>query len=249
MLTKNLQQIIDDCWNDFNAFNHPYKVTPSIPILWFGDLDAYRNSKKKIVSVALNPSAYEFGSASGFGIHVRFPHFSTPFTPAVYYKAMNEYFVNNPYWGKWFQFPERILNCMNASYKKGKENTAVHLDIYAPVATSPHWNGLSQAQRDELRTAFERYFDRMMEELDPDIIIASLKREELASHFKKMNGSPCTPINADKEWYHPSKKGFFLRRYNLSDNRILIAGRNMSGTAFGGLNTSECQAGMSVIFP
>lgn len=247
MLTKNLQQIINDCWSDFNSFNQPYKVSPSIPILWFGDLDAYRKSEKKIVSVALNPSACEFESANGLSIQERFPHFSLPFTPAVYYKAMNDYFVNNPYWGKWFQYPERILNCLNASYKKGTANTAVHLDIYAPVATSPHWNGLSPVQQNILSTAFGIYFDKMVVELAPDIIIASLNSKELAAHFKKRDGSPCTPKNADKEW--SPKKGFFLRRYNLLNNRTLISGRNMSGTAFGGLYTSECQVGMSVIYP
>ena len=248
MLTPNLQQIINDCWSDFNAFSRPYKVSSAIPILWFGDLDAYRNSKQKIVSVALNPSAYEFESANGYTTEERFPHFSEPFTTANYYKAMNEYFDEKPYWGRWFQYPERILNCLNASYKKGKESTAVHLDIYAPVATDPHWNGLSTVQQNDLSVAFKGYFDRMMKELEPDIILASLNSKELATHFKTMDGGPCTPKNYDKLWRHPENERLFLRRYKLLDGKILVTGRNMRGTAFGGLLTSDCQTGMLDLF-
>lgn len=44
------------------------RVDPSIPILYFGDLTAYENSPKRIVTVALNPSNVEFPSPS-----TRFP--------------------------------------------------------------------------------------------------------------------------------------------------------------------------------
>jgi hypothetical protein len=249
MLTQSLAQIISDCWRDFNAFNQPYKVYPSIPILWFGDLKSYMDSARKIVSVALNPSASEFESEKGFSIQERFPHFSMPFNPVNYFEAMNDYFETNPYWGKWFQYPERILNCLKASYKKGTQSTAVHIDLFAPIATAPHWNSLSKDERGILCSAFHGYFSRMMKELNPDIILASLNSEVITSCFKTKDGRPCCPKNAYKKWSPNNKKGFFLRQYLLPDNRKLITGRNMSGTAFGGLSVSECQEGMSVIYP
>ncbi len=35
-----------------------------IPILWFGDFEAYIKSPKKIITVSINPSNNEFGNLS-----------------------------------------------------------------------------------------------------------------------------------------------------------------------------------------
>lgn len=251
MLTGSLEVIINDCWRDFNSFSLAFKVMPSIPILWFGDMEAYQKSKTKIVTVALNPSEMEFkiNNNGCFSIATRFGHYSSPFNPTNYYETLNDYFKQNPYWGKWFRWPEQILNCLGASYKNNKPNTALHLDIYAPVATTPHWNGLTSSQRHHLSSIFKSYFDRMMEELHPDIIVASLNKNEIAQHFTTNKGKPCIPANAYKVWCPPTKPGFDIRSYQLSDGKILITGRNMGGTAFGGLSANECRSGLLYIYP
>lgn len=253
--SSNLTKIINNCWGDFNAFHAGYKVNPSIPILWFGDMEAFSGSPKKIVTVALNPSQIEFQTKknSAFSINARFPDYHGPFNLLNYYNALNDYFNRNPY-RAWFSSLERVLNCLDASYFKEntavhKENTAVHLDIYAPVATTPHWGKLSLSNRNQLVGIFGSYFGRMMAELKPDIILASLSKAEIQKHFQTSSGQPCDPSNASKSWCPPNKKGIFFRRYQLNNGEILITGRNMCGTAFGGLTPFELKTGISSIYP
>jgi hypothetical protein len=247
-MTKQLLDIINDCWREFNAFSANYKVMPSIPILWFGDMEAYLRSQTKVVSVALNPSELEFREQkdSVFSIETRFKDFLDDFNPDNYYDVLNGYFKYNPYW-KWFKSPERVLNCLDASYKSGYNNTALHLDIYAPVATTPHWNGLSINQRNQLCSSFEGYFDRLINELSPNTIIASLSQNVIAAHFRDINNLPCKANTAFKTWNPPAKKGFEMRYYKLLGGASLITGRNMSGTAFGGLTVDECKLGIEEI--
>ena len=40
------------------------RVSPSMPVLYFGDLEKYRQSPLRVVTAALNPSRVEFPSAS-----------------------------------------------------------------------------------------------------------------------------------------------------------------------------------------
>ena len=233
---------------DFNAFTDPIKVSPAVPILWFGDLDAYWKSDKKIVTVALNPSEIEFATNTPnvFSIETRFPGLLATPSPDDYYKSMNGYFRHNPYM-TWFQGPERVLNALSASYKSGMTNTAVHIDVYAPVATSPHWNGLTQGQRNTLIGIFSKYYDQMMDYLNPDVILASFDSRLIADKFTDSKGEACTLLNASKYWKPIGKTAPFLRLYELPGGKRLITGRNISGSAFAGLTADECKAGICFI--
>lgn len=233
---------------DFNAFTDPIKVSPAVPILWFGDLDAYWKSDKKIVTVALNPSEIEFATNTPnvFSIETRFPGLLADPSPADYYKSMNGYFLHNPYM-TWFQGPERVLNALSASYKPGMTNTAVHIDVYAPVATTPHWNGLTQGQRDSLISSFSKYYDDMMGYLSPDIILASFDSRLIAAKYTDSSGLPCTLQNAKKIWKPEGKTAPFLRLYELQGGKKLITGRNISGSAFAGLTAEECADGIGYL--
>ena len=43
-------------WRAFDrAAERPWCVTPAVPILFFGDLDAYRASPLRVLTVGLNP--------------------------------------------------------------------------------------------------------------------------------------------------------------------------------------------------
>ena len=249
-MNSALRQIITDCFKDFNAFSDPIKVTPAVPILWFGNMESYWNSKKRIVSVALNPSEIEFatGTAGVFSLSTRFPGLNGNVNPSPedYYKAMNEYFLHDPYMA-WFQGPERVLNALSANYKPGKDNTAVHIDVYAPVATSPHWNGLTQNQRNLLISSFSKYYDQMIEFLDPDIILASFDSKVIAGKFTDSVGNPCSLLNAKGCWKPANKKTPFLRLYKLPGQKRLITGGNISGSAFAGLTAKECVEGIDYL--
>ena len=67
----HLREVVSGAWGAFGqAAALPSRVNPSIPILFFGDLDAYFSSKVRVLSVGLNPSLHEFPSDSPFR---RFP--------------------------------------------------------------------------------------------------------------------------------------------------------------------------------
>ena len=81
----------------FNQFkNRNWVVKPSIPILFFGNLENYKNSKLKIITVALNPSDKEFPIEGK-------PRFS--FCPAElsesdadkYMQTLSQYFERNEF--------------------------------------------------------------------------------------------------------------------------------------------------------
>ena len=62
-MDKILSDIINEYWCDYTAHQEKkYIVSPSIPIIWFGDIEKYMRSKLKVVTIALNPSNREFGT-------------------------------------------------------------------------------------------------------------------------------------------------------------------------------------------
>lgn len=153
-------------------------VKPSIPILYFGDLDRYRASPIKIVTAALNPSLNEFPPEDPFS---RFPvlrEITGPPSPVPYRTALNEYFRVNPY-RRWFCSSfEPALNGMNASYFEGADNTALQSNICSPLATDPTWSHRGQ-EASVLEFEGERLWRGLMSYLTPDILLLSVARRHL----------------------------------------------------------------------
>ena len=70
----NINAIVSDCFHDYYGPGNPACVLRDVvPILWFGDMDAYWASEKKIVTVAVNPSDKEFIVNGVCSINNRFP--------------------------------------------------------------------------------------------------------------------------------------------------------------------------------
>jgi hypothetical protein len=121
-------------------------VKTSMPILWFGDSAAYFNSRVRVVTVGLNPSRVEFPQADRF---LRFPSardLSLSVDPSkrrpAFIRALDDYFRLEPY-RPWFDRGfERVLNGMATSYYQGQPSTALHTDLFSPLATDPTWSGL-----------------------------------------------------------------------------------------------------------
>ena len=98
-----MKTIITEAWDIYQTFvNRPFTVTPSIPILFFGDSDAYFDSEIRIITVGLNPSRVEFPPDDAF---YRFP-IARSIDPTtighgsgygLYLNALNAYFQTNPY--------------------------------------------------------------------------------------------------------------------------------------------------------
>jgi len=152
-----------------------FVVKRSLPIPYFGDVMAYAASPLKVLTAALNPSDKEFPADK--------PRFDIArgLRGADELEAeLNNYFRFNPY-RTWFRSFEPVLNGLGASYggkMAGGEyqyhHTALHLDMCSPVATSPTWSRLTDNQRGKLTETGRQTFERLVDALKPDIIIASL---------------------------------------------------------------------------
>lgn len=187
-----MNNLIDQVFRFYLQINPSLAITDSngnraIPILWFGDLKAYRESPIRIVTVGINPSDVEFKKDKRdekFNLDYRFPrstsiNFNSP-NHDTYTEVLSNYFRNNPY-RTWFDRNEAALNGLGASYYEGKEIRAIHIDIRTPIATAQKWRELTKNEK----SAFGAYipiFNDLIEELQPDIMIMPLGDE----HIKNM---------------------------------------------------------------
>ena len=196
------------------AAGRTWCVNPAVPILFFGDLDAYRASPLHVLTVGLNPSLHEFPADQPFR---RFPlaEGSLGGEPSRYLDAMAGYFRTDPY-RRWCGAFEPLLNGMQASYYQGDASTALHTDICSPVATNPTWSRLDEADRTALESDGGPLWHMLLEELQPQIVALSvakahLKRikftpvsnwEVIHTFKRKANGDPRSrPYKVCARWY------------------------------------------------
>ncbi len=174
------------------AFDHvagrTWCVIPAVPILFFGDIEAYRASPLRVLTVGLNPSRREFPADQPFR---RFPlaEGSLGRKPSRYLDAMSAYFRTDPY-GDWFNSAfEPLLNGMGASYyESGAASTALHTDICSPVATNPTWRKLAAADRATLESDGGALWHMLLEELQPQVVVLSVAKE----HLRRIKFMPIT---------------------------------------------------------
>ena len=177
-MTRPLFEQVALAWQAFDRVaGWPCCVTPAAPILFFGDLHAYRDAPLRVLTVGLNPSLHEFPADEPFR---RFPLVESCFDrkPSRYLDAMSAYFRTDPYRG-WFSAFEPLLNGMEASYYEGGGSTALHTDICSPVATNPTWSRLGEAVRSDLAADGGPLWHRLLEGLRPQIVVLSVARAHL----------------------------------------------------------------------
>ncbi len=173
-----LADVVADTWVSFERVaKMGVRVTPAIPILFFGDIEAYRGSPSRIVTVGLNPSLSEFPPHDPF---CRFPLAADigPSDQDRYLAALSAYFRTAPY-KSWFASFEPLLNGANTSYYPIAAATALHTDICSPVATNPTWSGLSNRDRRVLETDGGPLWHQLLQALHPDIVIMSVAKRHL----------------------------------------------------------------------
>ncbi len=224
---ETLYKIIQEYLEDFNQKKAcDFVVKPSIPIVWFGNLEKYRSSKGRIVTVALNPSLQEFpvDAAPRFNVNAAMPQELVP--------TLNRYFLDNPY-KKWFGAFEFVLNCLDATYYEANgqlPRTAIHIDIYSAIATNPTWGKLTSDQRQKLsRTDL---FSKLLSVLDPNMIVFSGNIRVFKEVFTE--GQP----TVERKF----KNNGYIREY-VHNGRMLVTGLNYKGQPFGGMP----HAGMSEV--
>lgn len=151
-------------------------LEPAVPILYFGDRQAYAASPLRIITVALNPSKAEFPPDDPFG---RFPLAADVEEAGdAYLAALDTYFKTRPY-ARWFSAFEALLRGLDASYYPGAENTALHTDLCSPVATDPTWSRIGEEARSGLMRRGVPLWHRLVEALEPDVIAISVARKHL----------------------------------------------------------------------
>jgi hypothetical protein len=98
----------------------------------------------------------------------------------AYLQALNDYFREQPYRG-WFDVSfEPLLEGLGASYYGGAKSTAIHTDLCSPLATDPTWSRLSRAEQEALIIGGNPLWHELVELVQPDVVLISVKREHLA---------------------------------------------------------------------
>lgn len=129
---NELRWAVEAAWRSFGAAaSLEARVSPAIPILFFGDLDAYAESQQRVLTVGLNPSLIEFPTGDPFR---RFPlaEDAHPEDQERYLDALSAYFRTKPY-HKWFRSFEPLLNGMSASYYD------IRLQPRCTLTSAPRW--------------------------------------------------------------------------------------------------------------
>lgn len=211
-----LDQLVSKAWHAHdNAAKLAKRVNPSIPILFFGDLDAYQAAPLRTLTVGLNPSRHEFPYGRPFS---RFPWSDGKTRPdrASYIDTLSRYFHTDPYRG-WFSAWEPFLNGAGASYYTGSGSTALHTDFCSPVATDPTWRRLGGVDQRALEADGVPLWHMLLRSLKPQVVALSIA-EQYLEHIEfapldqawsslhtvneKKNGAPrSSPYEVRKRWY------------------------------------------------
>lgn len=239
-MDEKLSSIIDKYWNDFVSHrNKEFVVNPSIPIIWFGDMEAYLNSSFKVVTVAINPSDVEFnptkkeikaGKESHF---LRFSKAESIYnrdyldsnSKEILFDTLNNYFKDTPY-TKWFNWFERSLLLFKnkvSYYPNIAPNNAVHIDIYSALATTPTWGKLTQQNKNVITNI--DLFKELLHYLNPDVVIFSGNYDVFKKTFNPEGASPLAEYNYKAE---NAKYAYKIMPYHLN-NKLIIFGSNVQG--------------------
>lgn len=193
------KKLIDKTIEYYNKYkDEQIVVNPSLPILYFGDLEAYKSSRIKVLTVGKNPSDNEFCLKKNENYSfVRFSRWDPCDNNLV--ETLNEYFRDRPL-NQWFSSFEPILNGFSCSYYNNVgKNVALHTDICSPLATFPTWSKLTTVQQNLLFEDGFVIWKELINYLQPDFMLISVpnilfrnldcnNEEKLISFDKKING-------------------------------------------------------------
>ena len=194
-----LEEILEELSSHFTTYGNENWVKGCIPILFFGDLEAYLASEKKIITVGLNPSDKEF--ARGKQRFNTQPNLLKNREDYLY--SLSEYFKCNPY-GPWFSSYDNLLKKFGSSFYSGEKNTALHTDFITPLATSPTWTKLSKDVLSEeacnnLFMSGNKIWQLLIDILKPDFILGAIGQKHIKKAFPSVELEPISPpINGSR---------------------------------------------------
>lgn len=248
-----IDNLINQCWCDYQKLKSmPCVLNDAIPILWFGNMEKYFNSKKRIITIGLNPSDKEFkdNDFDRNQVCLRFPKADKiknqsilyPNDIKLYKDAMNEYFEIMPY--KWFSQHEKALNCLDASYKLSTDyhSIALHIDIESSIPTDPTWGKICEKSKNIIRNVSNiNFYEELIKILKPDVIIAALGEQYIKKTYQIDKHSK-TDHNIIAENRKNNRIVSYIRPYSLNSGEYLIWVKNYRGTPFGGMNDKLIQS-------
>ena len=175
-MDQPLIDLAERAWRLHKQFQgREFLVTPSAPVLYFGDLKSYLASPIKVITVGLNPSQAEFPPRDPFQ---RFSGADRD-GPNQYLSALDGYFRSTPYTA-WFNPAfESLLNGIQASYYDRETSTALHTDLCSPLATNPTWSKLGRKVHAELQNEGVGLWHDLVRYLRPDLVLISVARKYL----------------------------------------------------------------------
>lgn len=192
-IIAQLQPLIIKTFTHFQSYQkYPPVVKPSLPLLYYGDLTQYLNSKFKVITVGINPSPRLFPSDNPyrcFPTTVSFEQIIKQNLLETYLNLLNHYFKTLPYY-QWFVGYDYFLKPLKVGYIDSK-NTAIHLDFCSAIATYPTWSKLQQQQPNftgSLSQTGRKIWHQLIQLLQPDLIVASIGKKYLQQiEFTQLN--------------------------------------------------------------
>lgn len=219
-------------------------IKDSNPIIWFGNLQEYKLSHTKVVTVALNPSCREFLTEKNVKLpnprfkEVNLQNYSeTEMLELI--DTLNNYFDGknaNPYM-QYFNQYEELLHAVNASYfRKQYENTAIHIDAYSAIATFPRWGDLDVHLKNMLKSSGKELYKELIDYLKPDIILISVDKTTFKELYKNWI------FLEENEFFNYVYINAYRNPHPLNSTQLLLHGRNFNGTPFGGITRDEAKS-------
>ena len=167
-------------FNSIDKNTYGIKI-PSIPLLYQGNYETYKESSLKIITVETNPSKKEFPDHNPFSRfqgaeNIFYKENITRGDLSAYLDSLNGYFDRNC--SDWFDHYEPVLNGMDASYYSNYSNTVLHTYLCSPLTTMEPWSKYEKSLspllfHDVIFNGLKMWLD-LLDILAPDIVVTSL---------------------------------------------------------------------------
>lgn len=233
---KEINKIINDFWNDYVAKKKDSDLSgiiEGIPLVWHGNMDSYFSSKRRIVTVSLNPHYDAFDpdeeqfNESGHKLikHLESVDKLSETDIDALKKLYNEYFINNLKASEdpiFKGYKNLFFDILNASYfnEKGK-NQVLHIDAATAIATNPVWRKISGRQKRKIKNI--ELTKQFIDFLKPNIILFSSNNKDL----NEIIDNYYQEEEYELKYEEKNSRGKSVKIYSdVGKNKVIVFGSN-----------------------
>jgi len=224
---KRLECLIVESFNHSRRLRrtHPNLALPhSFPVLWFGDLEKWRVSPYKIMTVGINPGPRTFMPDTSRNRYQDWWRQILPSQPPTFhqYNGAMRQFMKQVAGGRrttnangqaandstWFKTYQPITEGITSGGLTATIHSPyyLHTDIFSPIATDQAWSQLTNDQQSLLLQHGIEYWKRLMSILQPEGIILSVSRQQWAYLQRVLHLSQPTQVwsnaTGDRQMFH-----------------------------------------------